>query len=161
MAAAVDRPAVWWVAVALFTTGTALYTRARTPHGAPADIAPPIRGRWTAYNSPTPRVPSHGVHAWAQTYALDLVHDPGDGARPPSGWWPVARRPGDFPAFGKPVFAAVPVTGCGTTAAGHAPPALVYFALESVRELLGPPGILGNHVVIRPDDGACVLVAHL
>jgi murein DD-endopeptidase MepM/ murein hydrolase activator NlpD len=37
----------------------------------------------------------------------------------------------------------------------------VYFALESVRELLGPPGILGNHVVIRPDDGACVLVAHL
>ena len=37
----------------------------------------------------------------------------------------------------------------------------MYFALESVRELLGPPGILGNHVVIRPDDGACVLVAHL
>jgi len=57
-------------------------------------------------------VPSHGVHAWAQTFALDLVHD-------------------------------------------------LYFALESVRELLGPPGVLGNRVVIWRDDGACVLVAHL
>jgi murein DD-endopeptidase MepM/ murein hydrolase activator NlpD len=30
-----------------------------------------------------------------------------------------------------------------------------------VRELLGPLGVLGNHVVIRRDDGPCVLVAHL
>jgi murein DD-endopeptidase MepM/ murein hydrolase activator NlpD len=112
-------------------------------------------------------VPSHGVHAWAQTYALDLVNDPGDGSRPAWAWWPLARRPDDFPGFGEPVFA--PVSGEVVRARGGmrdhrsrtSPPALVYFALESVRELLGPPGILGNHVVIRRDDGACVVVAHL
>ena len=167
VAAAVDRPAVWWAAVALFAVGTALYTRARTPHGPPVDIGRPVPGCWTAVNSPTSRVPSHGVHAWAQTYALDLVHDPGNGAKPRVGWWPIARRPDDFPGFGKPVFA--PVSGEVVRArdgmrdhrSRTSPPALVYFALESVRELLGPPGVLGNHVVIRCDDGACVLVAHL
>ena len=167
VAAAVDRPAVWWAAVALFAVGTAFYTRAGTPHGPPVDIGPPVRGHWTAVNSPTSRVPSHGVHAWAQTYGLDLVHDPGDGAKPSVGWWPIARRPDDFPGFGKPVFA--PVSGEVVRArdgmrdhrSRTSPPALVYFALESVRELLGPPGVLGNHVVIRRDDGACVLVAHL
>ncbi len=41
------------------------------------------------------------------------------------------------------------------------PFALVWFALASVRELLGPSGILGNHFVIRRDDGACVHLAHL
>jgi murein DD-endopeptidase MepM/ murein hydrolase activator NlpD len=41
------------------------------------------------------------------------------------------------------------------------PAALAYLALESVRELAGPPGVLGNHVVIRRGDGLCVLMAHL
>ncbi len=41
------------------------------------------------------------------------------------------------------------------------PPALAYLIVESVRELLGPLGVLGNHVVIETDDGACVLLAHL
>lgn len=167
VAAAVDRPAVWWAALALFAVGTAFYTRAGMPHGSPIDIASPVRGCWIAINSPTSRVPSHGVHAWAQTYALDLVQDLGDGSRPPAGWWPIARLPDDFPGFGEPVFA--PVSGEVVRARDGmrdhrgrtSPLAMVWFALESVRELLGPPGILGNHVVIRRDDGACVLVAHL
>ena len=85
VAAAVDRPAVWWAAVALFAVGTAFYTRAGTPHGPPVDIGPPVRGHWTAVNSPTSRVPSHGVHVWAQTYGLDLVHDPGGRGEAPGG----------------------------------------------------------------------------
>lgn len=167
VAAAVDRPAIRWAAVVLFAIGAALYTRAATPRGRPVEITAPVRGRWTAVNSPASRVPSHGVHAWAQTYALDLVFDPGDGSRPSHGWWPLSRRADGFPGFGEPVLA--PVSGEVVRArdgmrdhrSRTSPPALFYFALESVRELLGPRGILGNHIVIRCADGACVLVAHL
>jgi len=41
------------------------------------------------------------------------------------------------------------------------PPGLLYLILESVREFLGPTGVLGNHVVIRRHDGVHVLMAHL
>jgi Peptidase family M23 len=41
----------------------------------------PVSGRWLAYNSPGDRVPSHHLHAYGQTYAIDLVHDPA--AAPP------------------------------------------------------------------------------
>ena len=37
------------------------------------------------------------------------------------------------------------------------PVALLYLLVESVRELLGPLGVLGDHVVIRRADGICVL----
>lgn len=167
VAALLDRPSAWWAALALFAVGTALYTRAATPHGPAVEVGSPVRGRWTVMNSPASKVPSHGVHAWAQTHAVDLVHDPGGGARPPAGWWPIARRPGEFPGFGEPVLAHVDgrVVRARDGMRDHwsrtSPLTLVWFALESVRELLGPPGILGNHVVIRCDDGACVLVAHL
>lgn len=40
------------------------------------EVEPPVTGRWTALNSPADKVPSHGVHAYGQTYAIDIVADP-------------------------------------------------------------------------------------
>jgi hypothetical protein len=109
VAAIVDEPLPWVIGLVLFGAGAAVYTRAGTPHGPPVDVTPPVRGRWKVVNSPATRVPSHGVHAWAQTYAVDLVHDPVDGSRPSPGWWLFARPPDAFPGFGEPVFA--PISG--------------------------------------------------
>ncbi|MEU2675641.1 M23 family metallopeptidase [Streptomyces sp. NPDC007107] len=96
------------------------------------EVLPPVTGRWSAINSPADRVPSHGVHTYGQTYAIDIVAEgaegtegiegaggaegvkgvegagggEGAGGRPPFAWlWPLARRPEAFPAFGAPLFA--------------------------------------------------------
>lgn len=159
-----------WVSLPSFAAllvGLVLYLRAGTPRGDVVDLASPVRGRWQVVNSPSTRVPSHGVHGWSQTYAVDLVFDPVDGHRPGWGWWPAARRPEEFPGFGQPVLSPVDgdVVRVFTAARDHwsrtSPPALAYLVLEGVRELLGPPGVVGNHVVVRRDDGLCVLLAHL
>ena len=60
-------------------------------------------------NNPANRVPSHGVHAYGQTYAVDLVHDPLEHPRPAFGSGPGFRSPVEFPAFGQPVLP--PLTG--------------------------------------------------
>ena len=155
------------VGIVVFVLGLALYVRVGTPRGEVIDIGSPVRGRWRAVNSPTSRVPSHHVHGWSQTYAIDLVHDPPDGAGPAFGRWPLARRPQDFPGFGQPVLAPVDgaVVSASSAARDHwsrnSPVAMAYLVLEGVRELTGPVGVLGNHLVVRRDDGVCVLMAHL
>ncbi len=169
VASAITQRGGWWswLALAIFLVGFLAYFRLAPPRGDRVDVTSPVAGRWTALNSPTSRVPSHGVHAWAQTYAIDLVCEPADGRRPPFGWLPLARRPTDFPGFGAPVRA--PVSGVVVRAHDRlrdhwtrtSPLGLVYFVLESVRELLGPLFVLGNHVVIRGDTGVHILVAHL
>lgn len=92
-------------------------------------MLPPVAGRWSAINSPADRVPSHGVHTYGQTYAIDIVAEKqerqerqagqegqggqdaegaaeGAAERPAFAWlWPLARRPEAFPAFGAPLFA--------------------------------------------------------
>ena len=153
--------------IAVFLLGLALYVRVGTPRGDVIDIGSPVRGRWRALNSPTSRVPSHHVHGWSQTYAIDLVHAPADEAGPAFGWWPLARRPQEFPGFGQPVLAPVDgaVVSAWSAARDHwsrtSPVALAYLVLEGVRELAGPVGVLGNYLVVRRDDGVCVLMAHL
>jgi hypothetical protein len=139
--AVVDAPG-WtrWSATAVFVVGMALYLRLGTPTGQAVSVAAPVRGSWLAMNSPTSRVPSHGIQAWAQAYAVDLVYDPADGSRPGWGRWPPARRPTAFPGFGLPVLA--PVTGTVVRAQDGArdhlsrtsPPALLYRATRP------PPG---------------------
>lgn len=153
--------------IVVFAGGMLLYTRLGTPKGEAVRVEPPVRGRWRASNSPESNVPSHGVHAWSQTYAIDLVADPEDGSKPSFGFWPPARRPESFPAFGEPILA--PIEGEVVRAQGAmrdhlsrtSPFGIIYFILESVREIAGPPGVMGNHVVIRRDDGRCVALAHL
>lgn len=150
-----------------FALGMALYVRLGTPRGDPVELEPPIRGRWRVLHSPTSNVPSHGIHAWAQTHAVDLVYDPADSSRPEFASRPVMRPPEDFPGFGRPLRA--PVDGTVIRARSNmrdhraraSPLGVAYLILESVRELLGPPGVLGNHLVVRDRRGAHVLMAHL
>lgn len=152
----------------VFVVAMALYLRVGTVRRPPVFVRPPVRGRWVAVNSPASRVPSHGMHAYGQTYAVDLVHEPADGSRPGFGWWPVFRPAADFPGFGEVLHAPAD----GVVARVHRRerdhlsrnswPALVYLLVEGmVRELFGPARILGNHVVIDHGDGVYSALAHL
>ena len=136
----------------------------------PVAVAPPVTGRWTARNSPADRTPSHGTHAYGQTFAVDIVAEPEPGTRPGFRWlWPLARRNGDFPAFGAPLLAVADGTVVRATDGQRdhlsrtSLPALLYLMLleASVRDLLGARRILGNHVVLDLGDGTCALYAHL
>ncbi len=142
--------------------------RAGTLHREPVAVRPPLTGRWLAMNSPATRVPSHGVQAYGQAYALDLVHDPVDGSRPGFGWWPLARRPQDFPSFGRSVHAPADgvVVRVHDRERDHwsrtSPLALLYlFTVELLRDLFGPSRVLGNHVVLDLGDGVYAVTAHL
>ncbi|MEV6087794.1 M23 family metallopeptidase [Streptomyces parvulus] len=136
----------------------------------PVEVGPPVSGRWSALNSPADRTPSHGIHAYGQTFAIDLVAEPGPGARP--GFrvlWPLARRNRDFPAFGAPLLAVADATvvRARDTQRDHLSrtslPALLYLmVLEgSVRELAGVRRVIGNHVVLDLGDGTHALYAHV
>ena len=85
MYAARLRMPLLWGALVLLVAGLALYLRVGTVRRPPVEVAAPVAGRWTAVNSPADKVPSHGLHAYDQTYAIDLVHEPGDGSRPAFG----------------------------------------------------------------------------
>jgi len=85
-----------WPLLALLAVAFAIYLRLGTVRRPPVEVAVPVAGRWVASNSPVDRVPSHHLHAYGQTYAIDLVHEPADRRRPGLAWWPLARRPEDF-----------------------------------------------------------------
>ena len=138
------------------------------PRPEPLTVLSPVTGRWSALNSPATKVPSHGLHAYGQTWAIDLVHEPEDGCRPEFGQGPAMRPPADYPAFGEPVLAMVggEVVAASDGQRDHRSRsslgAAVYLTLEAmVRELGGPRFIVGNHVTIRTDEGTYALVAHL
>lgn len=128
-------------------------------------VEPPVRGRWLALNSPSTKVPSHGIRAYGQAYAIDLARWPDEGELDRGAGW---ARPEDVIGFGDSVHAMV--DGEVVRASGWRRDhrcrtsvfALFYLFIEgSVRELLGLGWILGNHVVIRSGDGSFALVAHL
>lgn len=155
-------------AIAVLVVGLALYFRVGAVRGEPFVVRPPVTGRWVALSSPASKVPSHGLHAYGQTHAIDLVHVPEGRFTPTFGWSPAMRRPESFPGFGRPVVA--PVTG--TVVKVHrrerdhrsrdSLPGLLYWLAEgTVRELAGPGRLLGNHVVIEAAPGVYALVAHL
>jgi murein DD-endopeptidase MepM/ murein hydrolase activator NlpD len=154
--------------LALLVAGLALYFRVGTVRTEPVVVRPPVRGRWSAINSPADKVPSHGLHAYGQTYGIDFVHVPHGRYEPKLGWSP-ARRPADaHPGFGKPIVAPAD----GTVVRVHDgerdhrtrsswPGLLLWFAEGFFRELTGPDRILGNHVVIEIAPGAYAVMAHL
>ena len=126
----------------IWCAGLALYFRVGTVRRPPVEVAAPVAGRWQAINSPADKVPSHGLHAYGQTYAIDLVHEPVGGNRPEFGTGPSFRPPEDFPAFGQPILA--PAGGVVVRAHGRERdhrsrsswPSLLYlFAEGSLREL--------------------------
>jgi hypothetical protein len=154
-----------WVTLPLFLVGLALAYRIGTAGGPPVTVGPPVSGRWQAVNTPARKVPSHGLHAYGQTYALDLTV-PHNGRR--SRWWPITRPPGDFPAFGRPVTAARDgtVVHAADWQRDHRSrdtlPAIAFVLIEGMlREVAGPIGLLGNHVVLAHDDGTHTTYAHL
>ncbi|MGZ4667074.1 MAG: M23 family metallopeptidase [Blastococcus sp.] len=130
----------------------------------------PFRGTWLTQNSPARRVPSHGTHLFATTYAMDFVAV--RGRRTASTWdWrtlmstePVAR----FFAFGEPVLApadgrvVVVHDGEADHGARRSPLALLpYAATQAARIRGGAAAIAGNHVIIERDGGGFVVLAHL
>ncbi|PSL00806.1 peptidase M23-like protein [Murinocardiopsis flavida] len=161
----------WWARILLFLPGLAVYLRVGRVAAEPRTVAPPVRGRWMALGSPADGVPSQGTHAYGQTYALLLVAEPpaDEGReRPDIGWRPLTRPPEDFPGFGAPVYA--PADGrvvrvhdrSGDHRSRNSWPMLLGLIAEtSLRELRGPAGLLGNHVVIELDGTGYALLAHL
>ncbi|WP_442814415.1 M23 family metallopeptidase [Streptomyces sp. NBC_01808] len=153
------------------------------------DLHAPVAGRWRAFNSPADKVPSHGTHFLAQTYAIDIIRTPEDttedapenapdgtrkGASAPAlRWWPPFPANRDFPAFGAPVLA--PAAGRVVTVAGSAHRdhrarntvlGLAYLMVveQVVRSAAAGTGIgaiVGNHVVLELEDGSYALFAHL
>ncbi|WLQ41823.1 M23 family metallopeptidase [Streptomyces laculatispora] len=172
-------PAAAAVALAL-TTGRRGRAAASDPRPA-VEVEPPVTGRWTALNSPADKVPSHGVHAYGQTYAIDIVAEPGaeskagsEGEPVPArpkfrSLWPVARRNHHFPAFGAPLLAVADGTvvhashGSRDHLSRNSIPALVYLTLieASVRDVRGAGAIVGNHIVLDLGDGTYAMYAHL
>jgi hypothetical protein len=162
-----------WAALAGVAVALILLFVPATPPGTrrpPVAVQPPVRGRWTALNSPATRTPSHGTHAYGQTYAIDLVHEP-DPARPRVALtrWPLARRPRTFPGFGQAVLA--PADGVVVRVSDWQRdhwsrtswPAVLYMMLVEglVREATGPGRVIGNHLVLDLGDGVYALLAHL
>jgi biotin carboxyl carrier protein len=157
-----------WIALVLFALALALYLRLGTPpRRAPVRVRAPVVGRWRAVNTPADRVPSHGAHAYGQTYAVDLASER---SRTDSGtdWWPLARRPEEFAAFGEEVRAPADGTVVRTheTERDHWSrttwPAYGLMLVEGcLREITGPSRVLGNHVVLDLGGGVWATLAHL
>ncbi|WP_422772011.1 M23 family metallopeptidase [Plantactinospora sp. WMMC1484] len=169
-----DFTSLWgWLAIALaivlrVTLGRILAPARGADPEPPVEVEPPVTGRWSALNSPTSRVPSHGVRAYGQAYAIDLVAEPEDRPRPRFGWWPVVRRNRAFPGFGAPLLAAADGTVLRAVdrnrdhLSRNSWPALVYLIFEGLfREIVGPGQLLGNHLILDLGGGRYAAYAHL
>ncbi|WP_439082594.1 M23 family metallopeptidase [Streptomyces sp. WL006] len=174
------------VVLALMAATMSLQARAAAPRGEPGppvEVAPPVTGRWKALNSPADKVPSHGTHAYGQTYAIDIVAEPetaegeapgrpgADPATRPAFrlFWPVVRRNRAFPAFGAPLLAVADATvvvasdGQRDHLSRNSLPALAYLMLAEapVRSIVGAHRIIGNHVILDLGGGTYAVYAHL
>lgn len=162
-----------WVGVGCLLLGLATYFRLVPARREPHLVLPPVAGSWVALNSPTDRVPSHGLLAYGQSHAVDLLHVPttgSDAGRKPGerrgrSWHP---RPETFSGFGLPVVAVAdgevvrvrewqPDARAWLGKAGI----VVFMLFAAVRELGGAGAVLGNHVIIRIAPRTYAVVAHL
>lgn len=158
----------WWMATAALVGALALYARIGRVRAEPVPVGHPVRGTWRAVNSPTSRIPSHGIHAYGQTHAIDLVYEPPGRPKPTLSWHPLTRAAGDFPGLGQPLYAAASgrVVRVRQGQRDHrsrtSVPALFYMAAEGLfRELRGASGVIGNHIVLDLGDNRYALYAHL
>lgn len=147
------------------------------PGGQPRTVAVslPFTGRWKVENSPARRVPSHGSHLLATTYAIDFVGVDERGRSAPGVSWRTAlatEPPELYFAFGQPVLA--PVSGEVVTvhegeedhAGRRSPLTLVpYLWGQAARYRRGTGALAGNHLTIAtpsPTGGTdYVAVMHL
>jgi hypothetical protein len=157
----------WWLPLVVLLAAFAVYFRIGTVRRPPVEVGFPVRGRYRAINSPADKVPSHGLHAYGQTYAVDLKAVPDGDGKLVVETTPLTRPPSDYPGFGEPLLS--PVDGVVVRAHDRqrdhrsrmswAALAWMLTVEAFARELRGPKGILGNHVVIRSDGGGDVYVA--
>ncbi|MEU3303093.1 M23 family metallopeptidase [Streptomyces sp. NPDC006678] len=161
-------PAAGAIALAI-ALGRAARRRIDTRKGGPVETAPPVAGRWSALNGPADKVPSHGTHECAQSFAIDIVAESEERPRPRFAWlWPLVRRNRDFPAFDAPLYAVADATVVRATdsrrdhLSRNSMPALIWFFAEGVVRMLGGARrILGNHLVLDLGDGTYAAYAHL
>ncbi|WAP50545.1 peptidoglycan DD-metalloendopeptidase family protein [Arthrobacter sp. ATA002] len=135
-------------------------------------VSLPFTGKWKVENSPLRRVPSHGTHLLATTYAIDFVGVDDAGRTAPGISWRTAfatEPPELFFAFGRPVLA--PVSGEVLVVhdaeedhdARRSQLALVPYMLgQPARLRSGLAAIGGNYILMSTADGRAVVgVMHL
>jgi Peptidase family M23 len=139
----------------------------------PVVVAFPLRGEWTAENTPAHKIPSHGTDMLGQRYAFDFVrtdHRKGFHLHPAGTLraWLIGGRTRDCYGWGQPVHAAF--DGEVAAAVDGVPERQWLHVVREVALVLknavtfdpakGVTSVAGNHVVIRM-DGAWGFYAHL
>ncbi len=157
------------IALAIVTLSLLIGVAPRADDHPTAELLAPVRGTWSAINSPGQRLPSHGTRTRGQYSAIDLcvVSSPED---PPLVTWALRpARPEAYAAFGAPVHAMA----AGTVHAVHERerdhrarntwPALLFMLVVEglLREFGGTRRVVGNHVVVSHHDGTHAMYAHL
>jgi hypothetical protein len=137
----------------------------------PVVLTLPFRGTWLARNSPARRVPSHGTHLFATTYAIDFIAMAGRRAATERDWRTLlSTEPVDrFLAFGRPILAPAPgrVVSVHDGEVDHearrSQLTLVHYALtQAGRARQGANALAGNHVILElTDRRGYVVLAHL
>ncbi len=161
-----------WAVVCMLVPLALHLVRPPSQRPEPVTMHVPVRGRWVSCNSPGSKVPSHGVRAHGQMYAVDLVQDASEGATDPAfllGWSLRGSSPENYPGYGAPVLAMAAGTVVHVTdqvrdhRARDSWPTLIWMlTLEGFfRVLGGARSIMGNRVIIQHDDGTCAAYAHL
>lgn len=142
------------------------------PVADPVVVSLPLRGPCLVQNSPARRVPSHGTHLMATTYAIDLVpvDDQGRSARSRDWRTLLATEPPErFVGYGQPVLAPAEGTvvqvhdGEPDHEARRSQLTLIPYAFGQAGRLRqGAAGLAGNYVVIRLAEGrGYVALVHL
>ena len=134
-------------------------------------LAFPLRGVWTALNSPASQVPSHGTDYFAQTYAIDFFQmEPGENAPYRASLWRhllLWLDASEFLCWDQPVHAAE--AGRVVYAAdGWFDRRRVNLPYQIARVTFASPGpeegdnrpLAGNHVIVEGAAGY-TLYAHL
>lgn len=162
-------PLPFLVYLAVATAAFALFlVRPRHTEREAVELAAPVRGRWVGINSPGSKVPSHGVKAYGQMYAVDLLQ-PSSPEESSIGWSLRPRPAASYPSFGQPVLAMADgvIVKVRDSQRDHGArntwPLLAWMmTFESFgRELVGAAGLLGNYIVVEHDHGNFAAYAHL
>ncbi|WGH90308.1 M23 family metallopeptidase [Auritidibacter ignavus] len=170
---------LWWIigVIGWVLLAYLLYRVAPTTDTTTSIIVnPPISGRWQVHNSTGQKVPSHGTKTRGQHYAVDITHPTvaEDMITPLNPLSPRkalrGNRPEEFTCFGQPIHAMA--NGVVVKAsdwqrdqrARNTWQALLWTVLVEgfARELVGGHrAVLGNHLVIKHEDGVYAAYAHL
>ncbi|MDT9593973.1 M23 family metallopeptidase [Nocardioides zeae] len=157
------------VVVALAVMPLLMGVAPRSERTDPVVLAPPVRGEWTAVNSPGQSIPSHGTRTRGQLSAIDVCGRSTASSPRLVRWGLRGTRPEAYPGFDAPVhaMAAGEVVRVVDRQRDHRArdtwQGLAWMmTLEGiVREVGGTPRVLGNHVVVRHQDGTVAVYAHL